>query len=116
VDFDLISIAVDEELTYDEAVKITNNAGSAKDMDLTVTGLTGPFSANFDYINITVFDTTPAQAGAQIQMLPSGSNVTTTGNIQIPNGETWTVQWIIKASVGATASQSIDMTVQLTVQ
>ena len=116
VTFDKISIAVDELLTYDDAVSIQNNAGSAKDIDLTVTGLTGPFSTNFDYIYIQVFDETPTEAGAQIQMLPSGSNVTTTGTISIPNGETWTVQWIIKASVDATATDSIVMTVALTVQ
>jgi len=116
VTFDTISIAKDEILTYDEAVSIQNNAGSAKDIDLTVTGLTGPFSTNFDYIYIQVFDETPTEAGAQIQMLPSGSNVTTTGTISIPNGETWTVQWIIKASVDATATEAISMTVQLTVQ
>jgi len=116
VDFDQITIAVDELLTYDEAVNIQNTAGSDKDLDLTVTGLTGEFSTNFDYIYITVFDSNPTQQGAQIQMLPSGSNVTTTGSIQIPNGATWTVQWTIKASVGATAAQSIDITVQLTVQ
>jgi hypothetical protein len=116
VDFDKITIAVDELLTYDEAVNIQNTAGSAKDLDLTVTGLTGEFSTNFDYIYIQVFDETLTEAGTQIKMLPSGSNTTSTGSIQIPNGETWTVQWIIKASVGATAAQSIDMTVQLTVQ
>jgi hypothetical protein len=116
VTFDTISIAKDEILTYDEAVSIQNNAGSAKDIDLTVTGLTGPFSTNFDYIYIQVFDETPTEAGTQIQMLPSGSNVTTTGTISIPNGETWTVQWIIKASVDATATEAISMTVQLTVQ
>jgi hypothetical protein len=115
VTFDKINIAVDELLTYDDAVSILNNAGSAKDIDLTVTSLTGPFSTNFDYIYITVFDTTPAQAGNQIQMLPSGTNVTTTGTISIPDGQTWTVQWIIKASVDATASEAIAMTVELTV-
>jgi hypothetical protein len=116
VNFDKISIAVDEILTYDDAVRIQNNAGSTKDIDLEVTGLTGPFSTNFDYIYIQVFDETVTEAGAQIQILPSGSNVTTTGTISIPDGETWTVQWIIKASVDATAAEAIVMTVQLTVQ
>jgi hypothetical protein len=116
VTFDQVNIAKDELLTYDQAVKIQNNAGSAKDIDLEVTSLTGPFSSNFDYIYITVFDTTPAQTGAQIQMLPSGTNVTSTGTLSIPDGQTWTVQWIIKASVDATATEAILMTVQLTVQ
>ena len=116
VTFDNINIAVDEILTYDEAVNIQNTAGSAKDIDLEVTGLTGPFSTNFDYIYITMFNPSDVQQGAQIRMLPSGSNVTTTGSVSIPNGQTWTVQWIIKASVDATASESIDITVQLTVQ
>jgi hypothetical protein len=116
VTFDKINIAVDEMLTYNAAVSILNNAGSAKDINLEVTSLTGPFSTNFDYVYITVFDTTPAQVGTQIQMLPSGSNTTSTGTLSIPNGVTWTVQWIIKASVDATATDSIVMTVALTVQ
>jgi hypothetical protein len=116
VTFDKISIAVDELLTYNDAVRIQNNAGSTKNVVLDVTSLTGPFSTNFEYVYITVFDTTPTQAGNQIQMVPSGGNVTTTGTISIPDGETWTVQWIIKASVDATATEAIAMTVQLTVQ
>jgi hypothetical protein len=116
VTFDQVNIAKDELLTYDQAVKIQNNAGSAKDMDLEVTSLTGPFSSNFDYIYITVFDATVNPIGTQIRMLPSGSNVTSTGTISIPDGQTWTVQWIIKASVDATAAEAILMTVQLTVQ
>ncbi len=116
VSFNTISIAVDEQLTYDEAVNVSNTAGSAKDMDLTVTGLTGHFSDNFEYVYIAVFNGTGVQQGAQIQMAATGSNVTTTGSVSIPNGETWAVQWIIKASVDASASESIDITVQLTVQ
>jgi hypothetical protein len=117
VTFDTITIAVDEELTYDEAVNIQNTAGSAKDIDLTVTSLTGHFSDNFEYIYITMFNPSAVQQGAQIRMLASGTNVTTTGTgVSIPDGQTWTVQWIIKASVDATADESIDITVQLTVQ
>ena len=115
VTFDTISIAVDEQLTYDEAVNVSNTAGSAKDIDLTVTSLTGPFSDNFEYVYIAMFNGTGVQQGAQIQMA-TGSNVTTTGSVSIPDGETWAVQWIIKASVDASASESIDITVQLTVQ
>jgi hypothetical protein len=116
VTFDTITIAVDELLTYDDAISIQNTAGSAKDIDLTVTGLTGHFSVNFEYVYIAMFNPSVVQQGAQIQMVASGSNVTTTGSVSIPNGETWTVQWIIKASVDATADESIDITVQLTVQ
>lgn len=116
VTFDNINIAVDEILTYDEAVKIQNNAGSAKDVVLDVTSLDGQFSANFDYIYITMYNAVPTQQGAQIQMLPSGSNTTTTGTVSIPNGAIWTIQWIIKASVDATPAATIDITVRLTVQ
>jgi hypothetical protein len=116
VNFDNINIAVDEILTYDDAVSIQNNAGSDKDIILDVTDVAGQFSANFDYIYITVNDTTTAQQGNQIKILPSGSNTTSTGTFSITNGETWTVQWIIKASVDATPAASIDITVQLTVQ
>jgi hypothetical protein len=56
------------------------------------------------------------QKGAQIQMLPSGTNVTSTGTVSMSNGATWTVQWTVKAKVTATASQAIDLTVKVTAQ
>jgi len=115
VTFDKITIAKDETLTYNETVKIQNNAGGSRNIVLDMTSLTGPFSTNFDYIYITVYDgATPM--GNQIQILPSGSNVTTTGSISMPDSEIWTVQWIIKAKVDATPTDQIDLTVKVTVQ
>jgi hypothetical protein len=115
VTFNQISIAIGETLTYNEAVKIQNNAGAAKNIVIDVTTLTGPFSDNFDYIYITMYDGV-TQKGAQIQMLPSGSNVTSTGTVSIPNTSTWTVQWIIKAKLTATPSAAISLTAKLTAQ
>jgi hypothetical protein len=115
VTFDNIDIAKGELLTYSEAVKIQNNAGASKDIVIDVTSLTGPFSNNFDYIYITMYEGV-TQKGAQIQMLPSGTNVTSTGTVSMSNGATWTVQWTVKAKVTATASQAIDLTVKVTAQ
>lgn len=115
VTFDKITIAKDEMLTYNETVKIQNNAGGIRSIVLDVTSLTGPFSANFGYIYITIYDGV-TQKGTQIQMLPSGSNVTTTGSVSMPNSAVWTVQWIIKAKVDATPDAQISLTVKATVQ
>jgi hypothetical protein len=115
VTFDKITIAKSETLTYNETVKIKNNAGIQKTIVLDVTSLTGPFSNNFDYIYITVYDGV-TQKGDQIRMLPSGGNVTTTGSIPMPNAAEWTVQWIIKAKVDATPDDQISLTVKITVQ
>jgi hypothetical protein len=116
ITFDKTSIMPGEIQTYPEAVKIQNNAGADKSIVLDVTSLTGPFSNNFDYIYIEMNDTTSAMQGAQIQMLPTGTNVTTTGSVTIPTGETWTVQWTIAAKIDATPADSISLTVKLTVQ
>jgi hypothetical protein len=105
-----------ETQNYTQAVKIKNNAGADKDIVLDVTSLTGAFSNNFEYVYIQMNDATPALQGAQIQMLPSGSNVTTTGHVTIPSGATWTVQWTISAKIDATPTNAISMTVKLTVQ
>jgi hypothetical protein len=115
VTFDKITIAKGEMLTYDETVKIQNNAGETRNIVLDVTSLTGPFSANFEYVYITVYDGA-TQKGEQIKMLPSGSNITTTGSISMPNSAIWTVQWIIKAKVDATPNDQISLTVKVTVQ
>jgi hypothetical protein len=115
VTFDKITIAKDEILTYDETVKIQNNAGGTKTIVLDMTSLTGPFSANFDYIYITIYDVA-TQKGNQIQILPSGSNVTTTGSVSMSNSAVWAVQWIIKAKVDATPDDQISLTVKVTVQ
>jgi hypothetical protein len=115
VTFDKITIAKGITLTYDETVKIQNNAGATRTVVLDVTSLTGPFSANFDYVYIAMFDGA-TQKGAQIQMVSTGSNVTTTGSVSMPNSALWTVQWIIKAKVTATADAQISLTVKVTVQ
>jgi hypothetical protein len=115
VTFDTIQVAKGAIVTYDEAVKIQNNAGADRSVVIDVTSFNSAhWSDDFDYIYITMYDATLTQKGAQIQYLPSGSNVTSTGSVTIPNGATWTVQWIIKAKVGATATDTVSLTAKVT--
>jgi hypothetical protein len=116
VTFNAITITPGETQNYTSAVKIQNNAGADKSIVLDVTSLTGPFSNNFDYIYIQMNDATPARQGAQIQILSTGSNVTTTGTVTIPDGAEWNVQLTIAAKVDATLTDSISFTAKLTVQ
>ena len=115
VTFDKITIAKGITLTYDETVKIQNNAGATRSIVLDVIGvIAGPFGDNFDYVYIRMYEgATPK--GNQIQMVSSGSNVTTTGSVSMSNSAVWTVQWIIKAKLDATPDAQISLTVQITV-
>jgi len=117
VTFDTIpAIGPGETRTYEEAVNITNNAGSSKTINISLVSLTGPFSANFDEINITMIDASGETKGYVIKIVSSGSNVTETGGQQILAGKTWRIRWIIKAKSDATNGQSIIITFKVKVE
>jgi hypothetical protein len=116
VTFDTITIEPGQTLTYDQAVNITNSAGSAQTINISFVSLTGPWSTNFDYINVTMIDPSGTQKGNSIEIVSSGSNVTETTGQSLPNGETWTVRWIIKAKTGATETESISITFKVKVE
>jgi len=116
VTFDTITIEPGETKTYIQAVNITNNAGTPKTINISFVSLTGPWSTNFDYINVTMIDGSGATKGNSIEIVSSGSNVTETTGQSIPDGETWTVSWIIKAKPGATATESISITFKVKVE
>ena len=96
-----------EVRTYNEAVNITNGAGSTKTINISLYSLSGSWSQNFDYINVTVIAKNGTAVGNTIKIVSSGSNVTSTGDISIPAGEEWAIQWVIKAKTTATNGQSI---------
>jgi hypothetical protein len=116
VTFDKIQVAKGTTVTYDEAVKITNNAGEDRSVAIDVTTFNSAhWSDDFDHIYITMYSGT-TQMGDQIQYLATGSNVTSTGTpVTIPNGATWTVQWEIEATVGASASDTVSLTARIMV-
>jgi len=117
VTFDLITIKPGEVLTYNEAVNITNNAGSAKNITITLDSLTGDFQTNFDYINITIIAGNSTTLGS-IKVFPEGeeTNNTEVGPLTMLNGETWAVQWSLKADTNATESQSINIVLKVKVE
>jgi len=117
VTFDTIPvIEPGETRTYIQAVNITNNAGSPKTINISFVSLTGTWTTNFDYINVTLLDTTGTQKGDRIEIVSSGTNVTETTGQSIPDQETWTVKWVIKAKPGATATESISITFRVKVE
>ena len=115
VTFDTIpAIEPGETRTYEQAVNITNNAGATKSITLSYVSLTGQFEANFDYLNITMINTSGASKGSNIEIVSSGTNSTTSGSQDMSVGEVWAVRWIIKAKTGATGG-SISLTLKVTV-
>jgi len=96
-----------EVRTYNEAVNITNGASSTKTIDISLYSLTGQWSSNFDYINLTVIAANGTALGNTIKIVSSGQNVTSTGNIPMLQGEEWAIKLVIKAKTDATPGQSI---------
>jgi hypothetical protein len=117
VTFDQIPpIQPGETIPYDQAVNITNNSGSTKSINMSLYSHTGNFSTNFDYVNITIIAANGTTLGNSIEIVSSGTNVTSTGSLQMAQGETWTVKWIIKAKTGATNGHSFDITLKVKVE
>jgi len=116
VTFDNITIEPGETRTYEQAVNITNNAASPKTINISFVSLTGQWITNFDYINVTMFSPTGTQKGNSIEIVSSGENVTETGGQSIPDGEIWTIRWIIKAKQGAAVTESISITFKVKVE
>jgi len=115
VTFTGMSVDPGEEKVYEQAVNITNTLTSEKTISISLNSLTGPFSANFEYINITVIDNGGLAKGT-IYITSSGQNDTETGNMQIPgNNVEWTVMWIIKAKPEASPSAQIDVELKMRV-
>ena len=116
VDFGTISIEPGQTLTYDEAVNITNQAGTTKMINLSLYELTGQFSANFEYIEISVVAANGTTVGNAINITSSGSNVTSTGLISMPNGAEWAIKLVVKAKATATPGASVSITLKVRVE
>lgn len=117
VTFSGVTIEPGQTVTYDKAVNITSSASGVKNLTMTRESITGSFSTNFDYINVTIIAANGTSLGNSIEIVSSGTNVTTTGVISgITNGETWTVRWIIKTKLGATNGESTSVTLKVKVE
>jgi len=104
-----------ETRTYDQSVNITNGAGAPKTINMSLYSITGDFSTDFDYINITIIAKNGSALGNSIEIVSSGPNATSTGNLGMANAEVWTVRWIIKAKTGATNGNSFNITLKVRV-
>jgi hypothetical protein len=103
-------------VTYNEAVNITNTAGSVKTINVSLYSLTGQWTSNFDYITLKIIALNNTVLGSALNITTSTTNVTSSGNIRMNNGETWAVQWIIKAKTGATNGQAITVVFKVKVE
>jgi hypothetical protein len=117
ITFNTMSIEPGETVTYEEAVNITNGAGDSKTitMDVDLNSVTGYFDTNFDYVNITMIDAGGNPKGASIEIVSTGTNVTTTGGQAMADTEVWAVKWIIAAKNDATPAQAFSITLKVTV-
>ena len=119
VTFSGVTIEPGQTVTYDKAVNITSSASGVKNLTMTRDSITGNYSTNFDYINVTKIAANGTSLGNSIEIVSSasGTNVTTTGVINgITNGETWTVRWIIKTKADATNGESTSVTLKIKVE
>lgn len=112
---DVPEISPGEAIAYDEAVNITNAAGASKTITIDVDSITGDFSTNFDYLNITMIAGDGSTKGNVIRMLSSGTNVTSTGGQSMADGEVWAIKWELKAKAEATLGQSFTIALKVTV-
>jgi hypothetical protein len=116
VTFDTIpDIEPGETITYEEAVNVTNGAGESKDITLDLYSITGDFDTNFDYVNITMIAADGSSQGNSIEIVSTGSNVTTTGSATMADADIWAIKWIIKAKTDATPSESFTITLKVTI-
>jgi len=117
VTFDnILAIEPGETRTYEQAVNLTNSAGATKTINMSLYSITGDFSTDFDYVNITIIAKNGTALGNNITIVSSGTNVTSTGTLGMANTELWTVKWIIKAKTGAASGQSFNITLKVKVE
>jgi hypothetical protein len=118
VTFDNIAvIEPGETRTYEQAVNITNNAATSKGITIDLDSITGDFATNFDYINITMIAADGSTQGNSIEIVSTGSNVTSTGPpaATMASGDIWAVRWIIKAQTDASDAEWFSITLKVTV-
>lgn len=117
VTFDTIpNIEPGEVKTYNEAVNISNGAGSVKTITVDFYSLSGYWSSNFDYVNVTIVAANGTALGTTIKILSSGTNATSSGAIRMNNGEEWAVKWSIKAKTTASDGQAITIVFKVKVE
>ena len=78
--------------------------------------MTGDFDTNFDYVNITMIAADGSPQGNSIEIVSTGSNVTSTGSATMANQDIWAIKWIIKARTDATPTESFTIGLKLTIE
>jgi len=108
--------------TYSDAVRICNNdTTAAHNIKLEIESHTynGQASSNLDYIKITVYDSGDTEVDS-LQLDPhsddGGDDLATAFNSLDANHAWWRVQWDILWFGNATASDSVDITLKITVE
>lgn len=111
VSFNSISGWPNATRIYEEIIKIKNFDSSNRVIRLEFDSWSGDTSA-VDYVYVKVFDGS-TQKGSTIYVGSSGSS---TGDLTIPAGAEWRVQWEIRWKAGAQSTQSVSVALRLIVQ
>jgi len=107
--------------TYSDAVRICNNDTAAHNIKLEIESSTynGQAQSNLDYINITIYDSGDTAVDS-LQLDPHGDDggdiSATAFNSLNANDAWWRVQWDILWFGNATTSDSVDITLKITVE
>jgi len=107
--------------TYSDAVRICNNDTTAHNIKLEIDSSTynGQAQSNLDYIKITIYDSGDTAVDS-LQLDPhgdDGGDISATAFHSLnANDAWWRVQWDILWFANATASDSVNITLKITVE
>ncbi|MEM2994535.1 MAG: hypothetical protein QXI91_00750 [Candidatus Bathyarchaeia archaeon] len=97
---------------YEAAIGIQNLDSTSRTIELKFVSWSGNTN-NIDYITVVVRDS--AGGNQRGQVINVGASGSTTGSINIQASETLVVEWNIKWKAGASATDSVTITLQLVV-
>jgi hypothetical protein len=104
--------------TYTDPVRICNNGTVAHNVELAFDSWTfaGNASTTLNYVNITLYDSSNSSVGC-MSLIPAGGGNWTTGiHILAGNNDWWRVQWDILWFGNATTTDSVSITLKITVE
>lgn len=104
---------------YSDPVRICNNGSVAHNVQLAFDSWTfvGNAQTTLNYVNITLYDYSGSPVGC-MSLIPAGGGNTTAGTYSLNYGSNgwWRVQWDILWFGNATTSDSVSITLKITVE
>jgi hypothetical protein len=115
VTFSKMNGTAGQEVIY-MPVNITCADAGGHNIALVLDSWTGASQTHLYYINVTMFNGA-TQKGNSILLYPTGkgTSVTTSGTVNIANGETWNVKWRVYWAGNATLTDKVEVYLLLSI-